>query len=154
MYISDPFWKRNIFHEQGVACAKTARPHGTGARKKTVELRDWGIYRVTAGAIRLTSRLPVLSLAFAKRSWNQVPALFVASRRAGRDAGNDIECPTRAIRMKRKVNGINVPCSRQKPNNSDFAGMSLLIIFTNCDRFTRAPPNAIARRTNNPAELE
>lgn len=74
--------------------------------KETVELRDWRVSdNRTAGAIRLTSRLPVLSLA--KRSWNQVPELSAAaaSRGAGRD---DIECRTLAIRTKRKVNGINV----------------------------------------------
>lgn len=102
----------------GVARAKTASTYRYRCTKETVELRDWPVFgNRTVGIIRLTKVLPVayqsiISFVFVKGSWNQVSELFVALRRVGRDAKNDIECPTRAIRTKRKLMGLTLSAAQ------------------------------------------
>lgn len=125
------FWGRgdvSLFHGQGAARAESAHLHTAARRyrctKETVELRDWRVSdNRTAGAIRLTSRLPVLSRVFAKRSWNQVPELSRRRRRRRgepeRHAERDAISSVRLVQLERNRRLMGLTChAHGGPNNN------------------------------------
>jgi hypothetical protein len=81
--------------------------------EETVELRDWRISdNRTVGAIRPTDRLPVLSPASSPR--DRGSKFRSSSWLPEETPGRISSVRTRAIKRKRKINGINVPCSRPR----------------------------------------
>lgn len=102
-------------------------PHDVGSRRKTVELRDWQVSgNRTTGAIRLTSRLPILSLAFASRG--RGTKFRTSSWHRGVPEGTpETVSNVRLAQLERNGRLMGLTChALGSSNNSDFAGMSLL----------------------------
>lgn len=103
------------------SCRNSTRPRGTGARRKTVELRDWRVSgNRTAGAIRLTSRFTGI-IPRPRSPRGRGTTKFRSSSRdvRGEPAGERYRVSdSRAIRTKRKVMGLTWATheSARRPN--------------------------------------
>lgn len=99
----------------------------SNARRKTVELRDWWVSgNRTAGAIRLTSRSPVLSLALASRG--RGTKFRSSSRHRGVPEGTPGTISNvRLAQLEQNGRLMGLTChALGSSNNGDFAGMSFL----------------------------
>jgi len=95
-------------------------------RRKTVELRDWWISGNRTGAIRLTSRLLVLSLAFTSRGRGTKFRTSSWHRGAPEGTPGTISS-VRLVQLERNGRLMGLTChALGSSNNSDFAGMNFL----------------------------
>lgn len=118
----------SFFRRRGATRAKTAPTHlhDVSIRKKTVELRDWWVSGNRTGTIRLTSRLLVLSLAFASRG--RGTKFRTSSWHRGVPEGTlGTISSVRLAQLERNGTLMGLTCHALcSSNNSDFAGMNFL----------------------------